>query len=296
MTASQLPLVNAFCIGASKCGTTTLYDVLAEHEDCCASIPKETNYFLSDVYSSQGIESYFSTFYQHYNRELVCMDVSPLYSSIKINLVLKRISSYNPNAKIIYLVREPISMLKSLWKMVYRFNKLRGVRTPSSIMALKGFEPWLDWCEVNNKSKINEVMYGTKINSILQYFPASSLYVGSLENLENDIELIVGFLGLSAIPKCNYVSRKSNRAPDSVGSLSFLAPLLKLKLGKYQVPRRLQNYLLMNFIPRKFEYNNPGLSSEWRRKIYEKTTDDICSCVYPMEKIVSSWRAPGLYY
>ena len=169
MTASQLPLVNAFCIGASKCGTTTLYDVLAEHEECCASIPKETNYFLGDVCSRQGIGSYFSTFYQHYNRELVCMDVSPLYSSIKINLVLKRISSYNPNAKIIYLVREPISMLKSLWKMVYRFNKLRGVRTPSSIMALKGFEPWLDWWEVNNKSKIRG-MYGLRLIQYLSTF------------------------------------------------------------------------------------------------------------------------------
>ncbi|MDB4678055.1 sulfotransferase domain-containing protein [Synechococcus sp. AH-551-A21] len=294
MTASQLPLVNAFCIGASKCGTTTLYDVLARHEDCCASIPKETNYFLSDDLVGQGIGGYFSTFYQHYNGESVCIDVSPLYSSVKINLVLDRISNYNPNAKIIYLVREPISMLKSLWKMVYRFNKLRGVRTPASIMALKGFEPWLDWCEVNNKSKINEVMYGTKINSILKYFPASSLYVGSLETLENDIELIVSFLGLSAIPKCNYVSIKSNKSLDSIGSLSFLVPLLRLKLGKSKLPIRLQNYLLMHFLPRKFEYNNPELSSKWRSKIYEKIVKDSSNCIYPMEKIVSSWRAPGL--
>ncbi|WP_279401832.1 hypothetical protein [Piscibacillus salipiscarius] len=36
---------NLFVIGASKCGTTSLYEILKEHPNICMSNLKETGYF-----------------------------------------------------------------------------------------------------------------------------------------------------------------------------------------------------------------------------------------------------------
>jgi hypothetical protein len=292
MPMSDHPRVSAFCVGSSKCGTTTLYDVLAEHPDCCVSVPKETNFFLNDELYRQGLEAYFSTFYQHYNDESVCIDVSPLYSSWKSDLVLKRISCYNQSAKIVYLVRDPISKLESLWKMIYRNNIIGRLRTPSSMMALKGFEPWLEWCQLNDMSKIEEVMYGSKINTILRYFPATSLYVGSVETLESDLSLIMDFLGLSRIPKNIYNSRRSNRAPDMVGALAWLAPFIESSFGHNKVSISIQARLRNHLLKRKIRYNQPELSDHWRDKILQETARDYRRCAYPMEKITSSWQVP----
>jgi len=285
--------VNAFCIGSSKCGTTTLHDVLADHPDCCVSIPKETNFFLYDDLYNLGFEAYSRKYYRHYNGEPVSIDISPLYSSWKIDLVLQRISDYRQNAKIIYLIREPISKLESLWKMIYRYNIAYAIKTPSSIMALKGFEDWLNWCRVHDKSKIEEVMYGSKINSILRHFPLDALYVCSLEALESEMEAIITFLGLSRMSRESYVSRQANRARNKISSLAWLAPHVAAVLGRNKVSSIIQQSLRSRLFTREIRYNQPLLSVACRQRILYETANDYRACLYPLGDIVSSWEDPA---
>jgi len=49
--------------------------------------------------------------------------VSPIYSETKLMPEIpKRIYDYNPNAKIIYIVKNPIERLKSVWRQTL-FNE-----------------------------------------------------------------------------------------------------------------------------------------------------------------------------
>ncbi len=106
---------NFFIVGTPKAGTTSLYHYLEEHPDVYMSPVKETNYFSYNEIKSQGL---------FYNEEHICSlnqyqeqfkgvkdekavgeaSVSYLYYP----LVPSKIKEFNPEAKIIIVLRNPI--------------------------------------------------------------------------------------------------------------------------------------------------------------------------------------------
>jgi len=108
-------LVNLFLIGASKCGSTFVHDILGQHPNIQMSFVKEPCVFYDKDYKSK-ISIYLKIFpdceYVLYKGES-----SPIYSETTVcPEIPKRIHSYNSEAKILYLVRSPYSRLKSVWR------------------------------------------------------------------------------------------------------------------------------------------------------------------------------------
>ncbi len=119
---------NLFIVGAPKAGTTSLYHNLKQHPEIFMSTPKEIHHFCTDLIE-EGIE-----FHNHDANKFtlnVCQDrkqyldffaegveekirgegsVFYLYSQS----APQNIHQFNPEAKIIILVREPASFLHSL--------------------------------------------------------------------------------------------------------------------------------------------------------------------------------------
>lgn len=56
-------LPNFLIVGAQKCGTTTLHDLLAVHPEANMSWQKEVNYFIHQKKYEKGLEHY-STFWK----------------------------------------------------------------------------------------------------------------------------------------------------------------------------------------------------------------------------------------
>lgn len=73
MDVDRLPTF--ICIGAMKCGTSSLHQYLGAHPWVCMSSPKETNYFLAR--SNQSLQWYRERFNEP---EKVCGETSPNYS------------------------------------------------------------------------------------------------------------------------------------------------------------------------------------------------------------------------
>jgi hypothetical protein len=104
-----------FIVGAPRCGTTSLSRYLARHPQICFSEPKEPHYFsqVSKDFSTLEVqENYLARFFRHRQNSHQAVgegSVSYLYSQQAIDQILK----FNPRAKFIAMVRNPIDMIHS---------------------------------------------------------------------------------------------------------------------------------------------------------------------------------------
>ena len=74
-----MSLPNFMCIGAAKCGTTSLYDILKQHTDVFIPSFKEPHFFdISTVYEN-GISWYEKTYFRGVKEEKCIGDFTPTY-------------------------------------------------------------------------------------------------------------------------------------------------------------------------------------------------------------------------
>lgn len=113
--------VNTFIIGAQKAGTTSLYDWLGQHPDVYAPQEiKDYHFFSNDSIFEKGI-SHFEKFYLKNTEEVkIHGGVNYLYNH---NVAAKRIYEYNPDAKIIICLRNPVKRAVSAYKYFVRILK-----------------------------------------------------------------------------------------------------------------------------------------------------------------------------
>lgn len=120
--------VNAVIAGFQKCGTTALHHFLSYHPNIIVSNPKEVHFFSTPNKFNKGIEYYHSFFkisyFQKYSNKIL-LDSSPSYSSVLYqDFAIQKLYDYNPNFKVICLVRNPIDRAFSAWNMYkVRFQK-----------------------------------------------------------------------------------------------------------------------------------------------------------------------------
>jgi hypothetical protein len=105
-----------FIIGVPRCGTTSLGSYLRQHPQICFSHPKEPHYF-SKLAPSIGLasmrETYLARCFAGYDpalhRAVGEGSVSYVYSTEAIETIL----SFNPGARFIVMMRDPLEMLPS---------------------------------------------------------------------------------------------------------------------------------------------------------------------------------------
>lgn len=118
--------VDFFIVGEPKSGTSALVNFLAQHPDIYMSTELEPHYFCKDLHEEEDgfkkargksffgvrtLESYQRLF-KNSNDGQVWGEKSVHYLVSKV--AAKNIYKYNPKAKIIVLLREPMDFLKSL--------------------------------------------------------------------------------------------------------------------------------------------------------------------------------------
>lgn len=111
---------NFIIIGASKCGTTSLYNYLIKHPNIKSAFQKEPNFF--DIHFDKGITFYKSQF-PLYRKGLITGEASPTY--LFYPPTPQRIASLIPSVKLIVLLRNPIDRAYSLYhhNLKYLGNK-----------------------------------------------------------------------------------------------------------------------------------------------------------------------------
>src|SRR5687767_7533385 len=99
---SQSPRPNFFIVGAPKCGTTSLYNYL-----------KEPHYFCTDFYKPSGLtEDQYLELFAPAKSEKRIGEGSTWY--IYSEEARKGIKAFDPDARIIIMLRDPVAMMYSL--------------------------------------------------------------------------------------------------------------------------------------------------------------------------------------
>lgn len=116
--------VSLFVIGAQKAGTTALHNYLIKHPDVKHGESKELHFFNHQEKYEKGISWYHKQFVRplFYDNSNVYVDSSPHYLSDLE--VAKRLYNYNPNAKIVILLRDPVKRAFSAWNMYKQLAEL----------------------------------------------------------------------------------------------------------------------------------------------------------------------------
>jgi hypothetical protein len=168
--------VNLMILGAMKCGTTTLAQILGAHPDICVSDPKEPNYFSHVVDTESQITKYHQNFC-NFNAKYRC-DASPAYTCFpKYGAVWQRIHAYNAEMKLLYLMRHPIDRIVSNY--VHAFE--RGF-TRSSIGQAVREDPYY----------LHRTRYFTQINPYIEQFGRQQIHLIFFDDLVNRREAVIG--------------------------------------------------------------------------------------------------------
>jgi len=98
--------VNTLVIGAGRSGTTSLTSLLEGHREVCFSNIKEVHYFsIPDLY--QRGEGYYHGFFRRYRDEPVVASADTYL--LMDHEAIQRVHAYNPEMKIIVLLRDPVA-------------------------------------------------------------------------------------------------------------------------------------------------------------------------------------------
>jgi len=112
--------VNLFVIGVNKAGTSWLYQLLRQHPDVFMSDVKELYFFGTDQSGPEDLAAYHSHF-PFDDDHCYFGEATVMY--YQESLVADEIAAYNPDARLLAIVRDPIERLISQ----YRYHKQLGI-------------------------------------------------------------------------------------------------------------------------------------------------------------------------
>lgn len=124
LAAADEPKPNFFIVGAPKCGTTALHEYLQRHPDAYLPYYKEPHYFGADLLGSRFLQfrdkpSKYLKLFRDARGEARIGESSPWY--LVSSTAAAEIHRYDPQAKIIIMLRNPIDMMYSMWSQ-FRYS------------------------------------------------------------------------------------------------------------------------------------------------------------------------------
>jgi hypothetical protein len=236
----KIEKVNLFMIGEQKCGTSSLHELLVKNKDVLGGRVKECQYFNTDRFTADtGYKAYHEMFKQvRFNAPEYRIDSTPDY--LHSSLVAERVHQYNPDSKLIIVLRDPTARFISAYNF-YFSNILRNLDSIKE-RYLKYSENGLrvyDYLkqrgelslsefvndEINGVSPINALergKYAVSIEAWLKHFPKSAcsfLFFEHLkrpESVASELKILEKFLQLelsTEFPRENVSLKKETPEP-----------------------------------------------------------------------------------
>ena len=165
--APSAGLPNLIVIGAQKCGTSGLHYYLGLHPEVSTSDPKELNFFIAERNWPRGLDWYGGRFDPE---APVRVDASPNYTAYPQHKgVPERMADVIPEARLIYIVRDPIDRIAAHWVHNYSKGRHHG-DVADTILKPK-------------TSYIDRSRYAMQLERFLAVFPREQVLVLENEDL-----------------------------------------------------------------------------------------------------------------
>ncbi len=154
-------LPNLIVIGAQKCGTSVLHYHLSLHPEVSMSKPKELNFFIEERNWPRGIDWYAA----HFDADArVRGEASPNYTAFpQHDGVPGRMAAVVPDAKLIYMVRDPLERIAAHWVHNYAKRREKGTLAETLVHP--------------NTSYVTRSKYAMQLERFLEHFPKEQILV-----------------------------------------------------------------------------------------------------------------------
>lgn len=204
-----MPLPSLIVIGAHKCGTTSMHDYLDQHPEISMSRIKELNFFVDCMNWKYGLDWYESQFEEN----KIIGESSVMYSRHpRGGGMARRIHETLPDAKLIYMVRDPIDRIASHYVEIV--DELREMRTFDEVVSTIG----------NEDEYLGTSLYFYQLSQYLKYFDRDRILVLFLEELKSEPQLTMRrafqFLEVDASVDVNceraHNAFATNRRPNTI--------------------------------------------------------------------------------
>lgn len=180
-----MALPSFLIIGAQKAATTTLWAQLRTHPDVFMPELKETNFFIQHRYEQLGQDWYEDLFSPAAPGQLLG-EASPAYTLFPIwGRVPDRIAGVVPDAKLVYVLRDPIERMRSSW-----------IQARSDGLELRP----LDEAFRHNLLYLAGSSYAMQLEQFLRHFSLDQVLLLTSEAIEKEpgtaLDQLLLFLGL----------------------------------------------------------------------------------------------------
>jgi hypothetical protein len=202
-----MPRPNLFIIGAAKCGTTSLHDFLALHPDVFMSEPKEPGYFAPEVAYYPREEAWYLDLFRDAGDALVVGESSTHYTKLPLfQGVPARIAAWAPEARLIYLMRDPVKRaISHYWHNLRKFEERRPL-----LAAMRERPEYVAFGD-----------YRMQIEAYLEHFSRERLLLLTFEEMVSDpataLEGVLTWLGLGPMEPLELPA--SNVRPEEIQRL-----------------------------------------------------------------------------
>ena len=189
----EVPEVGAFLLGAPKCGTTWLAEVLMQHPEICVSDPKEPNIVATHkgTFGRDESEPDWAAYSGCFNGEGLRIDCS--VHAMACPVAPSRVANNWPNARLIICLREPVSRTISHWNMILDTEEDR-----------ENGADWSDFRSAWEDSRLSDdTLYGAAITRWLEHFERDSILLIEANRMRHEASMVLEEV-------CNHLSISSH--------------------------------------------------------------------------------------
>lgn len=265
---------NLFLVGSMKCGTTSLHNYLVAHPQIFMTGEpwKEPAYFVERLNWTKG-ENWYRGLFESAGEAIYRGESSTDYTKFPHNLgVAERIARFAPNARILYLVRDPVvRSISHYWWEVQWSAEGRDMLTA-----------------VRNRPIIRDVSYyALQLRQFLPYFGIERILVLSTEELSaspvQSLAKVYRWLGVDDAFVPVNLDQRHNVSPAKVpkvfGSQAFshLHGTVVWKAAKRVIPATLrQQAIKVLSRPVTRDESRVADTVEYLRPIQREQTNELC--------------------
>ena len=255
-----MSFVDFIIIGAMKCGTTTLAEILSNHPDVCFCRKKEPHFFSKNANWQNCLEEY-KNLYQPSGQQ-ICGEASTTYTFFPKYNACPELYKFNPHLKLIYIMRNPVDRVVSQYLHCYS-RGYTSLPLEEAILANPGY--------------INLARYFIQIRPYLELFGKQQIMLLTLEeflaNKSKTLSKIANFLDIDQERFGDFEQVHANK------SLGEAKPNMRVKkISKNSIVSTVNPY-----IPKPLR----GISAKGIHKLTARKIDDKPSLNEALKKTIN---------
>lgn len=278
--------------GFSKCGTTTLCALLAEHPGITISTTKEPNFFATEY--ERGWDWYESLFSGSGNS--IRGEGSTFYTVAEFEeAASSRIAKHFPDVKLIFIARDPIRRIESSYREHHHSGHRYGVDIPYDMGdALVAFP-----------NIIEDTMYWQRLNAYRRRFSDEQIHILLFEDFvrapQDELKKCFRFLGVDPNASIDDSHRQLNPAESKLRDSAFMRWIRSHKLTNVlwnglaaTRDERLEQLLGLRKTAPKSVYWTPAARNLLRWRLEDDMAQFLSHCGKPSDCWRLEWRERGL--